>query len=99
MDNIELICGDGYDMLRTAICIQAMDDYKRAYRAFLRGKTVIKVKKEGGAVFGVSDLEKFFQSGWFYSLSGDCIDGNELMNILRKQVKVKEKYKEDHIGR
>ena len=68
----------GYQALANAIVIQAAKDYKSAIR------TLKKHPKSRSAQAEITNLEKFFRSGW-YSMLTD-VDGEYLIKRLRKAV-------------
>lgn len=76
----------GYDLLRYKIVELAIEDYKRCYKAYLKGKSSYK-PYNGTQLFRVEDLERYFKSDGFNLLIGDTISGENLIAELRRQVK------------
>ncbi len=69
---------EGYQKLAEAIIVRAADDYRRALKTYKRNPRHKKVSAE------MKELEDFFRSDWFESLSN--LDGEEIMNMLCKEV-------------
>ncbi len=67
----------GYQALANAIVLQAAKDYKYAIR------TLKKHPKSRAARTEALNLEKFFHSGWFGTLTD--VDADYLINRLRKE--------------
>lgn len=65
----------GYDRLAKAIIIQAIKDYRWALKSMKKYKNVREAKKL------IRDVEAFFTSEWFCSLSD--IDGRRLMKLIK----------------
>ena len=66
---------EAVEKLANAIIIQAVKDYRRVYRAFLKNPSEYN-KKE------VERNEAFFHSSWYRTLTG--LDGDLLLNKVRQ---------------
>lgn len=67
-----------YEKLANAIVLQAVSDYRSALK---------KVKKNPNnreAIGGALQIEKFFQSEWYQTLTS--LDGKYLMERLREEI-------------
>ena len=67
-----------YEKLANAIVLQAVSDYRAAL------KKVKKNPKNGDAIDGVLQIEKFFRSEWYQVLTS--VDGEYLIDRRRKEV-------------
>lgn len=72
-------CDDtAYERLGNAIILQAVKDYRAAIKAHSKNPNSISANRD------ISDVERFFHSGWFGILTS--IDGEMLIRELRKGV-------------
>ena len=71
---------DGYSELANAIIIQDVRDYERALTHWKNGDRTYKVESD------IFMIEKFFRSDKFVLYSRDCIDGEELIRLKRKEI-------------
>ena len=78
---IKVTCKDAYQSLAYAIVLQAVKDWRRAYRAAKRSYGMYLQ----GSWNRVYDCESFFRSEWFRVLTNDNIDGKLLIKRLRKE--------------
>lgn len=69
---------EAYQNLAEAIVVQAVDDYRDALRIYKKNPNYKKLSAS------MKELEDFFMSEWFETLSG--LNGEEIMNKLRKEV-------------
>ena len=67
-----------YEKLANAIVLQAVSDYRAAL------KKVKKNPKNRDAIDGVLQIEKFFRSNWYQTLTS--VDGEYLIERLRKEI-------------
>jgi len=67
-----------YERLANAIVLQGVWDYRKAL------KKLKKNPKDEEVVKAISQIEKFFRSGWYQLLTS--IDGEFLINKLREEV-------------
>lgn len=67
----------GYHVLANAIIIQAVKDYKSAIQTLRKNPESKKAMKEA------LELEEFFHSGWYRTLTG--VDAEYLLDRLRKE--------------
>ena len=67
-----------YEKLANAIVLQAVSDYRAAL------KKVKKNSKNRDAIDEVLQIEKFFRSEWYQTLTS--LDGEYLIERLRKEV-------------
>lgn len=70
---------DPYQNLANAIVLQAVQDWRTAYRACRRSYNDVISKGH------MIECEGFFRSAWFRFLTNDNIDGRELIKLLREQ--------------
>ncbi len=66
-----------YEKLANAIILRAVEDYRAAQSDLKYNPTY------GPAVYTVSEVERFFRSGWFATLT--TLDGEVLIERLRKE--------------
>ena len=66
------------EKLANAIVLQAVSDYRAAL------KKVKKNPKNRDAIDGVLQIEKFFRSKWYQTLTS--VDGEYLIERLRKEI-------------
>ena len=69
---------ESYQDLAGAICAQAVKDYMSAYKAVLSGR---RERRDST----VQTMEKFFRSEWFVMLIGGAIDGEMVIQEVRKK--------------
>lgn len=62
---------EAYRTLCLTVCELAVEDYKKALRM--------------KSVYSVRTLEKFFLSGWFMELCGGLIEGQMVIDEVRRQ--------------
>ena len=67
----------GYHVLANAIVIQAVKDYQAAVHTLRKDPENRKAMKEA------IELEEFFRSGWYRTLTG--LDAEYLLDRLRKE--------------
>ncbi len=67
-----------YEKLANAIILRAVEDYRMAQCDLKYNPTY------GPAVYTVSEVERFFRSGWFATLT--TLDGEVLIEKLRKEM-------------
>lgn len=72
---------DPYQNLANAIVLQAVQDWRTAYRAAIRSYGMYS-QGSWNRVYG---CERFFRSEWFRVLTNDNIDGKLLIKRLRKE--------------
>jgi len=70
-----------YEKLANAIILRAVEDYRMA-QCDLKYNPAY-----GPALYTVSEVERFFRSGWFSTLTS--LDGVVLMEKLQKECNVK----------
>lgn len=67
---------DCYETLANAVIIQAVKDYRAAYRKYLKNPA------GNAAAYELESLERFFTSGWFHMLTD--ADGGEILKRVRE---------------
>lgn len=72
---------DAYKNLANAVVMNAVDEYKKAYKAF------IKEPDDKETLSEIRSLERFFHSQWFHFLTS--IDGDKLLSYIRYNVRNK----------
>ena len=65
---------DGYEQLASAIILQAVKDYRKAYK----GRRVRRKTHE------IQEIERFFLSEWFMALTNT--DGSSILKRLEEEV-------------
>ena len=67
---------NAYEDLSNAIILQAVKDYRRTYKKVINGRSDEKIMKL------LTELEEFFQGGWFEMLT--AIDGKTILKIIQR---------------
>lgn len=75
----ERIGGELYEKLANAIILQAVKDWRTAYRACRRSYRDTVSRNH------MYECESFFRSNWFKTLTNGNIDGKWLVQALKKQ--------------
>lgn len=70
---------DPYENLANAIIIQACNDFRRAYKRYLR-----RYRSSDKPDTELLELESFFRSDWYKTLTS--VDGEYLMDRIKKEV-------------
>ena len=70
---------DPYENLANAIIIQACNDFRRAYKRYLR-----RYRSSDKPDAELLELESFFRSDWYKTLTS--VDGEYLMDRIKKEV-------------
>lgn len=80
---VEKVCysEDPYENLANAIVLQAVRDWRTAYRATKHAQGTCSRE----AWSRVYNCESFFRSEWFRTLTNNNIDGIKLIKRLRKE--------------
>ncbi len=71
--------GDPYENLANAIVLQAVTDYRTAL------KKIKANPRNKDAINEALDLEKFFRSGWYHTLTS--VDGEFLIRKLQEEIR------------
>ena len=71
--------GDPYENLANAIVLQAVTDYRTAL------KKVKANPRNKDAINEALDIERFFRSGWYHSLTS--VDGEFLIRKLQEEIR------------
>lgn len=75
----ECIGGESYKELANAIILQAVKDWRTAYRACRRSYRDTVSRNH------MYECESFFRSNWFKTLTNGNIDGKKLVQALKEQ--------------
>lgn len=75
----ECIGGEPYKKLANAIILQAVKDWRTAYRACRRSYRDTVSRNH------MYECESFFRSNWFKTLTNGNIDGKKLVQALKEQ--------------
>lgn len=75
----ECIGGEPYKELANAIILQAVKDWRTAYRACRRSYRDTVSRNH------MYECESFFRSNWFKTLTNGNIDGKKLVQALKEQ--------------
>lgn len=75
----ECIGGEPYEKLANAIILQAVKDWRTAYRACRRSYRDTVSRNH------MYECESFFRSNWFKTLTNGNIDGKKLVQALKEQ--------------
>lgn len=75
----EHIGGEPYEKLANAIILQAVKDWRTAYRACRRSYRDTVSRNH------MYECESFFRSNWFKTLTNGNIDGKKLVQALKEQ--------------
>lgn len=75
----EHIGGELYEKLTNAIILQAVKDWRTAYRACRRSYRDTVSRNH------MYECESFFRSNWFKTLTNGNIDGKKLVQALKEQ--------------
>lgn len=75
----ERIGGELYEELAKAIILQAVKDWRTAYRACRRSYRDTVSRNH------MYECESFFRSNWFKTLTNGNIDGKKLVQALKEQ--------------
>ena len=75
----ERIVGEPYEKLANAIILQAVKDWRTAYRACRRSYRDTVSRNH------MYECESFFRSNWFKTLTNGNIDGRKFVQALKGQ--------------
>lgn len=75
----EYIGGELYEKLANAIILQAVKDWRTAYRACRRSYRDTVSRNH------MYECESFFRSNWFKTLTNGNIDGRKFVQALKEQ--------------
>lgn len=73
---------DGWAMLAAAVCEQAVDDYRREYRRYLRSE-LIEEKK--GIQKSLNKIRKEMRDHLFWDMTTDNISFEQAISMVEKQ--------------
>lgn len=73
---------DGWAMLAAAVCEQAVNDYRREYRRYLRSELVEEKK---GIKKSLNKIRKEMSNHLFWDITTDCLSFEKAISMVEEQ--------------